>query len=265
MKISIIGIGVVGKAMLLSFQEKGFVLNENLFIYDKYKNLGSLDSCINVDIIFLALPTPFNKDKYDVSSIEEVCDYLSNSEYKNTVVIKSTVEPLIIENLIHKYKLKILHNPEFLSAKTAFDDFHNQKHIVIGHIKNDNGYINILIDFYTKYYNEAEISVCNLNESALTKLFCNSYYAVKIQFFTEMFLLCNKLNEDFDKIKETMLKNNWINSMHTNVPGSDGNISYGGMCFAKDTNALNNFMIANNSPNKILDSAIKERNSMRDD
>ena len=265
MKISIIGVGVVGNAMLLSFQEKGFILNKDLYIYDKFKNLGTLDKCLNVDIIFLALPTPFNINKYDISSIEEICAYISDNNYNNIVVIKSTVEPFIIENLINKYKLKILHNPEFLSAKTAYDDFHNQKHIVIGHSTNDNSYIEILSNFYSNYYKSATISICSLNESSLMKLFCNSFYAVKIQFFTEMYLLCNNLNENFDKIKELMLKNNWINPMHTNIPGSDGNISYGGMCFPKDTNALNNFMIANNSPNKILNSTIEERNSMRKD
>ena len=62
-----------------------------------------------------------------------------------------------------------------------------------------------------------------------------------------------------------MLKNNWINPMHTNVPGQDGNISYGGMCFPKDTNALNSFMEKNNIPNKVLDATINERNQMRKD
>ena len=39
-----------------------------------------------------------------------------------------------------------------------------------------------------------------------------------------------------------MLTNNWINPSHTNIPGPDGLISYGGMCFPKDTNALNEYM-----------------------
>ena len=60
-----------------------------------------------------------------------------------------------------------------------------------------------------------------------------------------------------------MLKNDTINPMHTNIPGPDNNISYGGMCFPKDTNALNSFMINNNIPNNVLDAVIKERNSMR--
>ena len=39
--------------------------------------------------------------------------------------------------------------------------------------------------------------------------------------------------------------------MHTNVPGTDGKLSYGGACFPKDTNALNNFMIKNECINTV--------------
>ena len=53
--------------------------------------------------------------------------------------------------------------------------------------------------------------------------------------------------------------------MHTNVPGSDGNISYGGLCFPKDTKALNSYMKKYNSNNLILDSSIKERDYLRND
>ena len=62
-----------------------------------------------------------------------------------------------------------------------------------------------------------------------------------------------------------MLKNGWINPMHTTVPGPDGEISYGGLCFPKDTNALNKYMKRENTPNKVLEACIKERNEMRDD
>jgi len=62
-----------------------------------------------------------------------------------------------------------------------------------------------------------------------------------------------------------MLKNNWINPMHTDVPGSDGMLSYGGMCFPKDTNALLEFMKENNSSHDILNACIQERNKMRTD
>ena len=62
-----------------------------------------------------------------------------------------------------------------------------------------------------------------------------------------------------------MLKNKWINPMHTNVPGPDGKLSYGGYCFPKDTNALLEFMKKKNTPCHVLASVITERNIMRDD
>ena len=62
-----------------------------------------------------------------------------------------------------------------------------------------------------------------------------------------------------------MLKNGWINPMHTNVPGPDGKLSYGGYCFPKDTNALLNDMKNKGTPYKVLEATIEERNTMRKD
>ena len=53
--------------------------------------------------------------------------------------------------------------------------------------------------------------------------------------------------------------------MHTTVPGPDGKLSYGGYCFPKDTNALLQFMKNKNTPHKVLNSVVEERNEIRDD
>ena len=60
-----------------------------------------------------------------------------------------------------------------------------------------------------------------------------------------------------------MLKNGWINPMHTTIPGPDGTISYGGLCFPKDTNALMYFMEKFDVPHNVLEATINERNIMR--
>ncbi len=267
MKISIIGLGFVGNAMLKSFTEK--VIHDNIIIYgyDKYKEIGNINDCIDSDILFLALPTPFDEkiSAYNYDSIYEVCEELNKNKYNGLVVIKSTITPNTIDNLEQKYKLKYVHNPEFLSAKTAYEDFNNQKHIVLGkgkYTQDDN--LNILIDFYKKYYPEAKISISNSNESECMKIFCNTFYSVKIQYFNELYCLCKKLEINYDRVVELMLENKWINPMHTQVPGSDGKLSYGGMCFPKDTNALLEFMKKNESPCKVLEATIKERNEFRE-
>jgi nucleotide sugar dehydrogenase len=266
MKISIIGLGFVGNAMYESFQIK----NNGKYIfygYDKYKNggIGTIEECINSDIIFLALPTLFNEEKkeYDKSIIIDVLEQLKNNNYSKIIVIKSTIEPQTTNYLQEIYdKMLFIHNPEFLTARTAFEDFHNQKHIVIGKSKSENN-CEELINLYKDLYPDADISLCTAIESESMKIFCNSFYSVKIQFFNELYFLCDKMNANYNTVRDLMLKNNWINPMHTSVPGHDGKFSYGGACFPKDTNALLQFMKKKESPCKILEACIDERNEIR--
>lgn len=263
-KIGVVGIGVVGGAAYKSFSEHHI----DVVGYDKYKKIGSINEILNTDIIFLCLPTLYNYDlsAYDKSALHEVCAILSEHQYVGLVVIKSTVEPTTTQSFANKYGLHMFHNPEFLTARTAFEDFHNQQHIVIGttsYITSDQ--TESLVNFYRKYYPQAEISICKSTESESMKIFCNSFYSVKVQFFNELYLLCQKLDIDYDSIKNNMLKNGWINPMHTNVPGPDGKLSYGGMCFPKDTNALLSFMKDCNTPHRVLQATVEEHDEMRTD
>lgn len=271
MKICIIGLGFVGSAMYDSFILKGLQKNINIFCYDKYKNggIGDINDSLNCDIVFLALPTPFNNStsSYELNSIYECCDYLSKNNYNGIIIIKSTIIPNTIYQLENTFSnLEFIHNPEFLTARTAFDDFNNQKHIVLGKgFRCSIDKLEKVKFFYSQYFPDAKINDCSCLESECMKIFCNCFYAVKVQFFTELYLLCEKNSCDFNKIKNMMLENNWINSMHTNIPGPDGQISYGGLCFPKDTNALNEYMKKLDTPNQVLESCINERNILRND
>ena len=256
MIIGIVGMGCVGKAMCQSFKLKGI----NIICYDINNNYDKLEDILLTDIVFLCLPTEFNGEEYDKSAINNICEYLNN-KYYGCVVIKSTVEPNTTNQLQEKYNLKLYHNPEFLSASTAFEDFHNQSHIVIG-MSNKNTNCD-LKKFYETYYPNATISICSSTESESMKIFLNSFYAVKIQFFNELFLLCQKTDTNYNNVLDLMLKNNWINPMHTKVPGTDGKLSYGGACFPKDTNALLNFMKKMDTHHSLLEATINERNKMR--
>lgn len=275
MKISVIGLGFVGDAMYNSFNEKikNYQLENKYTIvgYDKYKNggIGSIDECINSDIIFTALPTIFNEKlkSYDNTPTYEVINELSNLGFNKCVVIKSTVEPTFTENLSKQFSnISFVHNPEFLTARTAYEDFHNQTHIVLGLstlcLKKN---VDNLLKFYEELYPNALISKSTSTESECMKIYCNTFYAVKVQYFNELYLLSEKINCRFNVVTDLMLKNGWINPMHTNVPGPDGKLSYGGLCFPKDTNALLEFMKIKNSPCEVLNACVNERNIMRSD
>lgn len=260
--VGIIGLGCVGNALLDSFRRHQIETK----LYDKHKDLLNFEAVLDCTLLFLCLPTEFDavSQQYDKSSIYETCQKLKDHNYKGIVIIKSTLEPQTCQKLANTYQLNIVHNPEFLSAKTAVEDYHRQTHIVIGQtstITQEN--LNLIEDFFYKYYPLAQFSVCTSDESESMKLFCNSFYAVKIQFFNELFVLCQNLNINYDNVKNLMIKNNWINPMHTQVPGTDGQLSYGGMCFPKDMNALNALMQHNQTPHQVIQSAIKERDLMR--
>ncbi len=265
MIIGIIGLGFVGGAIYKSFKEKHI----KVVGYDINKEVDTFSDCLASDLVFLCLPTQFDETTkcYDKSIIIDVLNDLNNNNYKGLVVIKSTVEPMSTETLQSQFhKLKLFHNPEFLSAKTAYEDFHNQSHIVIGKSSKCNDKdLKTLEHFYHNYYPDAKISLCSSTESESMKIYLNCFYSVKIQFFNELYLLCDKTKTNYNNVLDLMLKNNWINPMHTKVPGNDGHLSYGGYCFPKDTNALLHFMKSMDSPCNVLEATINERNIMRGD
>lgn len=265
MKIGQIGFGFVGGALHRSLLKKGV----KTVVYDKFEELDEFEDLLKTKVIFLCLPTPYvNGHGFDLSALIENLKKLSLLSYSGLVVIKSTVEPGVTKSLGERFAgLNLCHNPEFLTARTADEDFHNQKHIVLGHnavTGKEKKKTQALADFFKKNYPDAEISICLSVESESMKLFCNNYYAIKVQIFNEFYFLCQKLGADYESIKDLMLKNDWINPMHTKVPGPDGQPSYGGACFPKDTNALNHLMKTLGSPNKILEACISERDLMRE-
>jgi len=265
MHVGVVGCGFVGGSLSTCFKNKGIIMHE----YDKFKEIGSLEKVIKESaMIFLCLPTLFNEttQKYDTSALEETCNHLKEHNYGGTVIIKSTVTPGTCEHLASCYGLPIIHNPEFLTASTALQDFENQKHIVIGNTTLVNKeQSEALMHFYEKLFDSARISECTSFESEVMKLVCNCFYAVKVQFFNEIFALMNQNQESYNNVIQLCLKNGWIHPMHTMVPGTDGKLSFGGLCFPKDTRALSAYMKEHNIINGVLNATVEEQKSMRPD
>lgn len=257
MRVGLIGTGFVGSALQKSFESRGQVV----VAFDKFKNIGKIEDVLDTDVVFLCLPSLFIEGYgYDLTAIQENCRKLSQQKYSGLVVLKSTVEPGTTKFLAETFKLNMAYNPEFLTARTAFDDFDSQKHIVIGFNEIEP---TELINLFSTLYPQAVISKSNTTEAETMKVFCNCFYAAKVMIFNEYYLMCQKLGLDFELVKEMMLKNGWINPMHTSVPGPDGKFAYGGACFPKDTGALNYFMSKLGTPHEVLEAAIKERNKIR--
>ncbi len=261
--VGIIGLGFVGGAMKKSFEIK----NIDVIGYDKYidEYCENFTEISKKDIFFLCLPTKFkNNVGYNKDAIYENLDLLESAGFSGIAVIKSTVEPGFTRSLKEKYSYEVMHNPEFLTARTAFEDFHNQKHVVLGENLSGRGGIS-LYSFYTKHYPGASVTICKSEESEAMKLFCNNFYAMKIMIFNHFHEACSKLDINFENVKQAMFKNKWINPMHTDVPGPDGKFAYGGACFTKDTNALLELSYRKDIQCKVLEACILQRNMIRSD
>lgn len=266
-EIAIIGLGSIGGAIFKSFTEKGI----NVYGYDKYKDggIGNIGTCLYANMIFICLPTQYNEkiQQYDKSAIHEVLKFMHENKYNGVVLLKSTVEPGTVYNLMLRYSgLRLMHNPEFSTSRIAYHDFHNQKRIILGTskslIKND---IDMIRIFYKKHYPQAEIVICDSMESECMKIFVNSFYASKIQLFNEFYMICEHLELNFNNVRDLMLGNGLINRRHTNVPGPDGKFSYGGSSFPNDTKALLSFMKKEDLPYLALQGIVNERELMRND
>jgi nucleotide sugar dehydrogenase len=260
-KVAQIGNGFVGNALHRSFEQKGL----ETVIYDKYQKIGSIDAVFESDILFLCLPTPYVLNKgFDLSPIEENLKILSEMNYAGLCVVKSTVEIGVTKALSKRYKLNIAHNPEFLTERTAYEDFHNQSHIVLGKSSESKEFSELIL-LYKELYPNAKLSICTSDESEAMKIFCNNFYAAKVMIFNELFSLSEKTGINFERVKQLMLENGWINPMHTSVPGPDGKFAYGGNCFVKDTHALVNQMQKLGSLSEVFEAVVSERNSLRSD
>ena len=129
MIIGVVGYGVVGAAVGESLKELGHEVSPHDITMDT-----QLSDVLGSALCFLCVPTPKNeKGECDTTIVEEVIENLDHEDYPGIICIKSTVEPESTNKLAAKFSgLTFIHNPEFLTARTAFEDFHSQKQVFLG-------------------------------------------------------------------------------------------------------------------------------------
>ena len=233
--IGVCGIGYVGDAVV-----DYFASTYALRSYDKYKSIGSFAALLQTDLVFVCLPTPMNADgNYDTHELDAVLNDFDRAGYRGEIVIKSTVGPTYLRqmDMLHP-DLILIHNPEFLTARTARQDFAAPRQQILGMAKDRQQMPTKTAALLTQAFPTVPLHIVDFATSALIKLGCNAFYATKVQFFTMLYLLSTELQVDFNTVRQLMLNQQWIHSMHTLVPGPDGDISFGGACLPKDTEAL---------------------------
>jgi len=253
MTISILGFGFVGRSIShlcdknnLEYNVYDPVYKENVFNYfdnlEKLINYAEFESGIHY--IIICVPTPSDSEgNCDVSIIKNLLQELSKLITKETyILIKSTVVPGTCTKFNEEFSsLNILFFPEFLRAATCFEDIYNAEFVLLGisssfGITNYQKILKLIRELYSHNKN-IEILMKSYEECEIFKYTLNTYFATKITFFNEIYELCEKMNVDYQVLKEMFKFEPRIGEYGIVIPGPDG-FSYGGACLIKEINGM---------------------------
>jgi UDPglucose 6-dehydrogenase len=229
----IIGVGMVGGALQRYFEKRGL----KPFLYDKGRNLGSVEEVNKADIIFICVPTPFDKEKnyFDLSCVEEA---FSDIKGEKIIVIKSTSLPGTAEYFQKKYpQHKILNNPEFLTESTSDQDMSYPDRQIVGYTKKS---FNVAKDLMQLLPLAPFERIVTVTEAEMIKYFGNTWFSAKVIFANQMYDLCQKLGINYDNVMEAASADKRIDRTHLTV-WHKGKRGYAGKCLPKDIKALIHF------------------------
>jgi len=226
---------------------------------------GLIEAVHAADIIFLALPTPQGGDgAADLSYVLQVSKELSEHIDHYTIVINKSTVPVGTASLVNDILLEkldpdifdVVSNPEFLREGKAVEDFLKPDRVVIG--SSSSRAIKILKKLYKPFLNDhSPMLVMDERSSELTKYAANSFLALKISFMNEIANLSEILGTNVDLIRKGIGADERIGNLFL-FPG----VGYGGSCFPKDVQALNNTAEVSDYDFKILRS-VMEVNSIQ--
>ena len=240
MKIGIVGQGYVGTAVRTVFKK-----HYDVSTYDINKELSTcetLHELVNTtDIIFVCVPTPMNPDgscNLDIVNgvVRDINETVNAGQDGKIVAIKSTIPPGTTNKLNKECKnISVIFNPEFLTEANFIEDFKNQSRIIIGGVRPAT---TTLRQVYSLVFPDATIVKTGSKTAEMVKYFTNTFLTTKVSFANEMYLICDKLGIDYDKVVEYSTYDERLGKSHWAVPGPDGHYGFGGSCFPKDINAL---------------------------
>ena len=226
MNLGIAGVGVIGGVLKRWLEVNS---DHSLQMYDPQK--GHNDSFNKLDALFISISVPTDPTRgQDLSSLKELIYRIPKGEYP-VVLIRSTVLPGTCDALSKEFNRRIFAMPEFLTERTADQDFAYQPILVGSREEPEASLIGRI--FYPKV-----IHYTTNTEAELAKYAHNCFGAMKVNYFNIIHEVCEKMNIDYERVRQAILGSGYIESFHTKVPGPDGKNGYGGKCFPKDLKAF---------------------------
>ena len=219
MKVGIIGMGVVGKAVYHAFSP----VIPDLKCYDK-DGTGNLEELRDRDFIFICVPA---------TAIRDVVDELLDGTTKRNIVfiLKSTVVPGTTDDLQHMFGNYWVFNPEFLTDRTANLDFINSPKFILGGAQADR-----VEELYRERFRHTPIFKTTTKSAEFVKYMTNLYFMTKISFMNEMRNVSDELGLPWDSVVKMFVSDGRVTNSHLEVPGPDGKKGFGGKCFPENIN-----------------------------
>ena len=233
-KIGIIGNGFVGNAI-----HQGLKNHFDVLVYDlnPEKKINTFVELQEASLIFVCVPTPMTQDgNFDLSMVKDVAGRFIQSKL---LVIKSTITPSAAEDLVNKYPMHtFVFNPEFLTERTAVEDFQNPSRIVLG--SDNEQALDVVEEMYRAVFPDPLIQIIKTDTktACFIKYFSNCFFAAKVALMNEFRQASDAAGIDWNTALTGLITSGWVNPMHTLVPGPDGDYGFGGKCFPKDINAF---------------------------
>jgi UDPglucose 6-dehydrogenase len=193
------------------------------------------------DIVFIAVPTPTTPEGFDASIVRAVLELVGHGK---TAVIKSTLQPGTTEKLALEFPhLFVLHSPEFLREKSAaYDAAHPERNIIGIPVESDE--YRTRAQEVMRVLPHAPFSiVIGARAAELVKYIGNCFLFTKVVFLNVMYDLAEKLDVEWEDVREALVADPRIGESHTRIfhesgHGGEPGRGAGGHCLPKDFAAI---------------------------
>ena len=285
MKITIVGMDFVGLVNAVGFAEKGhqvFALDSDkkkiaaLRRNEVSKNENKLEEILERNDANIRFTSEYRDSIYDANvimfciepkekepgivdltplfnSAKEACKFIHQDV---TIIIRTTVpvgtnrelKQFMESNLLEKYNVDVVSNPEFLSQGTAMIDMISPSRIVVG-VSTKQAQL-IMKELYKGF--DAPILFVSPESAELIKYAANSYLAVKLSYINEIADLCDKVGADIQQVSFGIGLDPRIGNKYLASGGG-----FGGPALPQDTKVLQNLAKLNGVDLSLVDAALK--------